>query len=86
MENIRKSKQTIYAKAPSNKCVFSIFLNCANEVEDQILMGRLFQSRGAATEKARLPQELVEGGSERSNLVLERSGRDMKIKWFYTKR
>ena len=39
-------------------------------------MGRLFQRRGAATEKARLPQELVEGGSERSNLVLERSGRD----------
>ena len=41
-----------------------------------MLMGRLFQRRGAATEKARLPQELVEGGSERSNLVLEQSGRD----------
>ena len=61
MENIRKSKQTISAKAPSNKCVFSIYLNCANEVEDRILIGRLFQRRGAATEKARLPQELVEG-------------------------
>ena len=61
MENIRKSKTNNLSEGSIEQVCFSIFLNCANEVEDRILMGRLFQRRGAATEKARLPQELVEG-------------------------
>ena len=65
--------------------VFSIFLNCANEVEDRILMGRLCPNRrGAAYWKSFVYVPSISWGGfrkEQFGAGAERTGWDMMVWW-----